>query len=113
MLNILVAIRVWHKKWISKHILIHCDNLAVVTILNTGKTKDTHLATLTQNIWLECAKNDIQIIVTHIMGKSNIIADLLSRCSNSENDKEKLEKLLPQHVWLETTNELLHINEKI
>ena len=97
----------------SRHILIHCDNLAVVSILNTGKTKDTQLATLARNIWLECAKNDIQITVTHIAGKTNTIADLLSRWSNSEIDKEKLRDLLPHHVWLKITNRLLEINKKI
>ena len=41
MLNILVAIRVWGNVWKYHRILIKCDNQAVVSVLNSGKTLNT------------------------------------------------------------------------
>ena len=40
MLNILVALRVWCHHWATHRILLKCDNQAVVSVLNSGKTQD-------------------------------------------------------------------------
>ena len=61
MLNILVATQVWKAKWGRKRILIHSDNSAVVSVLNTGKTQDQVLAALARNIAMEAAAADIQL----------------------------------------------------
>ena len=71
MLNILVALRVWGHRWQGKRIIIHCDNQAVVIILNSGKTKDTTLAAITRNIAMLTAINDINLNTIHIPGKLN------------------------------------------
>ena len=42
MLNILV--RVWGPAWQGKKLLVHCNNQAVVTILNSGATRDLTMA---------------------------------------------------------------------
>ena len=55
MYNILVAIRVWGNVWRCKTIEIFCDNEAVVTVLNTGKTRK-----------VESAKLDISLKFTHV-----------------------------------------------
>ena len=36
MLNTLVALHVWGNKWYKKRIVIHCDNHAVVLVINSG-----------------------------------------------------------------------------
>ena len=79
MLNILMALRVWGHRWQGKQIVIHCDNQAVVIILNTGKTKDSTLAANTRNIAMLMATNDINVKTVHIPGKHNTVADSLSR----------------------------------
>ena len=79
MINILLAIRAWAPKWSGKAVLIHCDNMAVVSVLNTGKTQDMLLAAIARNIHMETAKNDINTRLIHILGKNNTIADSLSR----------------------------------
>ena len=43
MINILVALKVWHAQWAGTRILIKCDNQAVVAVLNNGKTRDLTL----------------------------------------------------------------------
>ena len=54
-LNILLAIRTWHLQWSGKTILVHCDNQAVVSILESGRTKDPILAAIGRNIAIETA----------------------------------------------------------
>ena len=48
-------------------------------ILNSGKTRDLTLAAIARNIQLLLAIYNIDIIVKHIPGKNNMVADLLSR----------------------------------
>ena len=40
MVNILLAVRLFKRQWVSNKVLIHCDNAAVVSVLMSGKTKD-------------------------------------------------------------------------
>ena len=46
MINILLVLHLFHNQWTSKKVLIHCDNQAVVTVLNTGKMRDPFLGGL-------------------------------------------------------------------
>ena len=90
MLNILLAVRSWASQWATKTILVRCDNEAVVTILQTGKTKDATLAAICCNISMETAKADIRLKTVHISGKLNVIADSLSRFHISNVHKDKV-----------------------
>ena len=45
MLNVVVAFKVWATFWQDKKLNIRCDNLAVVEVLTSGKTKDSFIAT--------------------------------------------------------------------
>ena len=109
-LNILVACKVWATHWANKRIKIWCDNLAVVEVLNSGKSRDDTLATCARNIWMLSAMYNFDILVYHISGKNNIIADLLSRWTNSYQDNEKLHQLLPNATWINTNIKLTFLN---
>ena len=109
-LNILVACTVWATHWANKRIKIWCDNLAVVEVLNSGKSRDDTLATCARNIWMLSAMYNFDILVYHISGKNNIIADLLSRWTNSYQDNEKLHQLLPNATWINTNINLTFLN---
>ena len=45
MFNILLALRCWAKLWAHQPILIHCDNMAVVQVVQLGKSRDAFLST--------------------------------------------------------------------
>ena len=113
MLNVVVALKVWASAWSDKTIDIKCDNLAVVEVLTSGKTKDTFLATCARNIWLLCAIFNINIRVHHIPGKSNNIDDLLSRWNVTKDPLIKLYQLLPQFIWINTHVDLMKLNYDI
>ena len=76
MLNVVVAHKVWSQLWAHKKVKIFCDNRAVVEVLTTAKTKDPFLATCARNDWLITVIFNKEIIVIHVPGKNNHIADL-------------------------------------
>ena len=63
---------------------IFCDNLAVVQVVKSSKTKDQFLAACIRNIWLISASNDIEIVIEYIEGKKNVIAVKVTLCSRCE-----------------------------
>ena len=101
---------IWAKLWADKKVKIHCDNQAVVEVLTTGKTKDPFLATCARNIWLITAIFNIEIIVIHVSGKHNQIADLLSRWVITVDPECKLRQLLPNFIWINTHIDLTKLN---
>ena len=110
MLNILVAIRTWGEAWSGTTVRIHCDNQAVVSVLNTGRTRDNILAAISRNILMETAHQDICLRTVHIRGQDNQIADTLSRWYIASGFQSRLVHLLPNHVWVRVPSEALEIN---
>ena len=113
MFNILVATRLWAFNWANKNILIHCDNEAVVTILNSGKSKDLTLSRISRNIFMQCASHDIHLKIKHVPGKNNNIADLLSRWQVTDNPKQKLSLLLPDFNTISVAQHHVTIDDSI
>ena len=79
MLNILVALRVWASFCTSSLVTFYCDNMAVVQVVESGKTRDIFLNACIRKIWLITATHDIELQIKHIEGKKNTRADALSR----------------------------------
>ena len=82
----------------------------VVAILKSGKTSDSFLATCARNIWLITAMFNIDIIIIHVPGVSNQVADLLSRWTATSNPQSKLMQMLPQFQWTDTHIDLTKLN---
>ena len=79
MINVLIAVRVWAPLWVHSTVRFSCDNLAVVQVVTSSKTKDSFLNACLRNIWLVTASYDIDLSIDHIQGTKNVIADALSR----------------------------------
>ena len=109
-LNIIVALKVWATHWANRRIRIHCDNMAVVEVLNSGRARDPTLALIARNIWLICAIFHIQIVVVHIPGQSNVLADLLSRWQFTADNCTQLDHILPDYNWIPTHLDLTLLN---
>ena len=100
MFNILLALRVWGHNWRNSIVEIHCDNLAVVQVVTTSKTKDPFLAACIRNIWLLTATQDIDLRISHIKGVVNTIADLLSRLHSGKGvNGDILRDLQRNYQW--------------
>ena len=78
-LNVVVALKIWSHAWANKSIQIMWDNITVVEVLTFGRARDPIMATCARNVWLLAAMFNVNIIVSHIKGLDNSVADLLSR----------------------------------
>jgi hypothetical protein len=76
---ILLAILLWGQTIANKKILFFCDNMAVVEIINSQTSKDAPLMSLVRPLVIATLTNNILFTAKHIPGKTNVVADLLSR----------------------------------
>ena len=96
----------------AKSVLIHCDNLAVVHTLNSGRAWDEYLGTIARNIWLLTASFDIDLTVVHIPGADNRLADELSRWFSGSLSQIAFTNLLT-YDWILVLDEHLLVNNII
>ena len=69
------------------HIVIHCDNSAAASVLQTGRGRDPFLMECARAAWMAQAILQIKVTYKHIAGANNTLADALSRAhvSSSHN----------------------------
>jgi len=79
MINVVVAVKLFKDKWQHRRITVHCDNMACVNVLQTGRGRDPFLLQCAREIWLLSAIHDFTLLVQHCRGHENILADCLSR----------------------------------
>lgn len=88
---IVVASILWGEMWKKQRIIFLCDNSATVAILNKGRSKSPHIMPLMRRLTLIAAKNNFIFSSIHVPGRTNLIADALSRLQIS-----KFRNLAPQ-----------------
>lgn len=76
---VVMACETWGSRWSGRKLLLHCDNQAIVSIWQTGRTRNKDLMLLVRALFFTAAKNHYNILIRHIPGASNSIADALSR----------------------------------
>jgi len=81
---IVVSAILWGGEWTQKKILFHCDNTGTVEIIKKGRSKSPIIMTLMRRLTWCALKGNFTIYATHIAGKSNTIADYLSRLQISK-----------------------------
>ncbi len=106
MVNILIALRLWATELRGTRVKICCDNFAVVSTLNSGRGRDENLLAMSRNIWLVAAQADIDLEVVHIMGRTNVVADLLSRWSAATTNRNTLLTHVHNPKWYKVTNNM-------
>ena len=79
MLNLVTPLRLSAKGWSYSTSKVYSDNLAIVQVVQTGKTRYDIRTLCIINMWFNTANYDITMTIDHIRGKSNNIADLLSQ----------------------------------
>ena len=76
---ICLALHLWSYKLTNKCLLIHTDNMSVVSIINTSTSKEPSIMKLVRRLVLLCMRSNILIKAEHILGSLNLTSDLLSR----------------------------------
>ena len=114
MLNLVIALKLWARKWSHSVVRFFCDNLAVVQVVRTGKTRDNMLSLCLRNIWLITATYDIDLHIEHIQGQANTIADILSRLySPKPVNAQLLQSLSNSHHWRKIPIHFFNLNFSI
>ena len=73
------AIATWGDKLCNKRIIMNCDNIAVMYVVNSGSSKDVNIMNLVRSLFYITAHYNLEIRVRHISGRCNILSDALSR----------------------------------
>ena len=80
---LVAAVFTWGDRWVNKQILIYVDNLSLTFVWMRG-SKCKYTMRLVRKLFLFTAKHNINILLQHIPGHSNILADRLSRLQVNE-----------------------------
>ena len=78
MVNVIAALKICGQLWVNKLVEIFCDNRTVVDLLSFGKARDLILVAFAGNIWLLSSMYNIKVVVSHVRGSQNTVAELLS-----------------------------------
>ncbi len=76
---IVVACQVWGNLLQDHRIKFHCDNEAVVCMINTKRSRIPRVMDLLRHLTLLTLRHNIYIRAIHVAGKHNPIADAISR----------------------------------
>ncbi len=108
---ILVALHIWGEQLRNKKIVFHCDNMAVVHILNTMTSKSETVMFLVRRLAILCFHSNMVLKAVHVAGYNNGICDALSRLQLSKfrerapaADPEPCS--VPGHLWTAFSDEL-------
>ena len=79
LIPVVIAAVLWGQSWRGKSILIQCDNMAVVHIINQGSSKNKVAMHLARCLSFTSAMFNFHLSAQHIKGADNTLADALSR----------------------------------
>ena len=101
---LVVAVVLWGNSLKGKRIIIRSDNEAVVAIVNNKTSRCPSIMKLVRFFVLQGLKLNLAFHAKHISGKSNDIADALSRFQMSRFKKlvpaaSKVGLEVPQFLW--------------
>jgi hypothetical protein len=94
---IVLALELWGNKLQNKSVMFNCDNEALVFVLNKQSSKDPQIMYLVRRLVLLSLSFTILFIFTHLLGRCNVISDVLSRLQVS-----KFRSMLPEADILPT-----------
>jgi len=76
---IVLAVEIWGHMMANRCIIFHCDNSAVVHIINKQSAKSQFTMVLVRRLVISCMTHNILCHAEHVPGVNNTLADALSR----------------------------------
>ena len=74
-----VAIKLWIMRFRNRRIILFCDNMSVVYMINKNSSNCRHCMKLIRVIVLESMIHNVRVFARHVKGFLNTESDLLSR----------------------------------
>jgi hypothetical protein len=96
---VLAAIR-WAERWRNKKVVILSDNMATVHCLNKCTSKNKHLMAHLRNLFWLSASHNFHLVAIHVAGKSNWLADSLSRLHERDHFVFLMRYCLPKSLFV-------------
>lgn len=84
LLPIVLAGLLWGKEWSDMMIQCHCDNRAVVDVVNNGYSRDKEMMHLLRCLFFISEHHHFLVEAVHLPGKLNVAADALSRNNTAQ-----------------------------
>ena len=97
---IIAAVKTWKQQINGCKFVMGCDNLAMATIVNTGRSRDKLLQKLLQELIYVIAMNQAEIVTRFVPSGENVIPDLLSRMTIDRKYRKKFYEL-KQSDWVQ------------
>ena len=94
---VVVAAALWGHRWATKRVEFCSDNMAVVSVLRSGTSKDPNMMVLLRYLSLVAARNSFGFTASYTPGRDNSIADALSRF-----DFQRFHRLAPHASHMAT-----------
>lgn len=102
LLTICVMCKLWGHLWTGMKILIYCDNISSVYVVNSGRSQDRFLQKCLRELCFVSAKHGFLLKVSHIRGVDNRLADFLSRWHLGLDYKLKFVNQMDNELWIDT-----------
>lgn len=101
---IVLAVELWGSDFRSQRVRFHCDNLAVVQVINSLSAFSLPVVRLLHYLVLLCLQLNIFVCAVRILGIKNVVADALSRLQwdrfwQLATEEEQLGLLCPGPLW--------------
>ena len=79
LLPIVLACAVWGEGWKNRAVTVHCDNLGVVALVNSGYSRVPQIMHLLRCLFFIRARFHLDVWAVHVPGVQNTLADAISR----------------------------------
>ena len=76
---IVAAALTWGNSWSGRKIRFFCDNQAIVLAWGNRRCKQPHIMALLRTLFFTAARHHFHVLLTHLPGTKNTLADTLSR----------------------------------
>ena len=76
---IVLATAVWGRRWEELNVIIHCDNMGTVAVVNSGYSKAAPVMHLLRRLFFARAHFQFTLQAVHTPGIQNTLADAVSR----------------------------------
>lgn len=109
MLAIIVLVQLFKKELAGRRMVLYCDNDAVVSVINSGRSRNHILQRCLRWLAFLLLENECLVRMKYITSKRNHVADVMSRSQVDGQSKKECDKLIEKLQLHERTVEDIYM----